>query len=53
MQGPPLHWRGPWLSTDLMLPGITAACVSANDGLGKQLNNNRQLAARMRAARAA
>jgi len=32
------------LSTDLMLLGTTAACVSANDVLGKQLNNNRQLA---------
>jgi hypothetical protein len=32
-----------WLSTNLTLPGTTAAYVSANDGLGKQLNNSRQL----------
>ncbi len=51
VQGPPPHWRAPWLSsmamrlsTDLTLPGTTVACVSANDGLGKQLNNSRQLA---------
>jgi hypothetical protein len=57
VQGPPLHWHAPWLysmamrlSTDLTLPGTTAACVSANDGLGKQLNNSRQLAVRARLA---
>jgi hypothetical protein len=48
MQGPPPHLRAPWLSsmamrlsTDLTLPRTTAACVSANNGLSKQLNNNR------------
>jgi hypothetical protein len=42
VQGPPLLWRAPWLSNmamrlsfDLTLPGTIAACVSANDGLGK------------------
>jgi hypothetical protein len=42
VQGPPPHWHAPWLSSmamrlsiDLMLPRTTAACVSANDGLGK------------------
>jgi hypothetical protein len=51
VQGPPPHWRALWLSsmamrlsTDLTLPGTTAACVSASDELGKQLNNIRQLA---------
>jgi hypothetical protein len=51
VQGPPPHWRAPWLSsmamwlsTDLTLLGTTAAYVSANDGLGKQLNNSKQLA---------
>ncbi len=50
VQGPPPHWRAPWLfsmvmwlSTDLTLPGTTAACVSANDKFGKQLNNSKQL----------
>jgi hypothetical protein len=38
------------LSTDLMLRGTIAACVSANDGLGKQLNNSRQLAVPARLA---
>jgi hypothetical protein len=52
MQGPPPpHWCAPWLSsmamrlsTDLTLLGTIAACVSANDRLGKQLNNSKQLA---------
>jgi hypothetical protein len=42
VQGPPPHWRAPWLSsmamrlsTDLTLPWTTATCVSANDGFGK------------------
>jgi hypothetical protein len=38
------------LSTDLMLPGTIAAYVSANDGLDKQLNNNKQLAVPARLA---
>jgi len=57
VQGPPPHWRASWLSgmvmrlsTDLMLLGTTAACVSANDELGKQLNNSRQLAVPVRFA---
>ncbi|CAN5970319.1 unnamed protein product [Sphagnum jensenii] len=48
VQGPPPHWRAPWLSsmamrlsTDLTLPRTTAACISANDKLSKQLNNSR------------
>jgi hypothetical protein len=48
VQGPPPHWRVLWLSnmamrlsTDLTLPGTIVACVSANDGLGKQLKNSR------------
>jgi hypothetical protein len=57
VHGPPPHWRAPWLSSmvmrlsiDLTLPGTTTACVSANDGLGKQLNNSRQLAVPSRLA---
>jgi hypothetical protein len=38
------------LSTNLTLPGITTTCVSANDGIGKQLNNSRQLAVPARLA---
>jgi hypothetical protein len=38
------------LSTDLTLLGTTVACVSVNDGLGKQLNNNMQLAVPARLA---
>jgi hypothetical protein len=42
VQGPPLHWRTLWLSsmvmrlsTNLMLPGTTAACVNANNKFAK------------------
>ncbi|CAK9872842.1 unnamed protein product [Sphagnum jensenii] len=51
MHGPPPHWHVPWLSnmvmrlsTNLTMPGTTTAYVNANDRLGKQLNNSRQLA---------
>jgi hypothetical protein len=57
VQGPPPHWRASWLSSmamllsiDLTLPWTIDACVSANDGLGKQLNNTRQLAVPVRLA---
>jgi hypothetical protein len=59
VQGPPPHWRAPWLSnmamrlsTDLTLPGTTAACVNANDGLGKQQATRDASAACMCVARA-
>jgi hypothetical protein len=57
VQGPPPHWSASWLSnmvmrlfTDLTLLGTTAACISTDDGLGKQLNNNKQLAVPARLA---